>query len=120
MGNSPNFQLLETLAEVLGGAVAATRMATDEGWISPDKLVGQSGLTVAPKLYIAFGISGASHHTVGMRDSKAVIAVNTNPHAAMLKISDLAIIGDAVEVIPAITNELLRLSNESQDISAEK
>ena len=93
-------KLAEELAEVLGGVVGASRAVTDEGWLSADHQVGQTGKTVGPKLYIACGISGQIQHTAGMDGSAMVISINTDPEAPINKIADYAITGDVNEVIP--------------------
>lgn len=106
MGNATNFALLEDLADALGGCVAGTRMAVDAGWISSDRLVGQTGNTVRPKLYVACGISGALHHTLGMKDANKVVAINTDANAPIFKIADMGIVGNVLEVIPNIIEQL--------------
>lgn len=101
-----NFQLLEQIARHLGGVVAGSLGAIDEGWLPRRKLVGQTGTTVAPKLYIACGISGSLYHVLGMRDSEFVIAINKDRNAPIFKVADMGIIGDVVEVTSAIIDRL--------------
>ena len=106
VGGPDGFALLERLAERLGGALAASRAAVDAGWVPAHRQVGLSGKTVAPRLYIACGISGATHHVVGMKDAKSVIAINNDRSAPIFKIADVAILGDIREVIPRLLDKL--------------
>jgi electron transfer flavoprotein alpha subunit len=101
-----NMQLLEEIAARLGGVVAGSLGAVDEGWLPRKKLVGQTGTTVAPKLYIACGISGSVYHVLGMRDSGFVIAINKDRNAPIFKVADMSIIGDVTEILPAIIEQL--------------
>jgi electron transfer flavoprotein alpha subunit len=106
VGGPDGFALLERLAQRLGGALAASRAAVDAGWVPAHRQVGLSGKTVAPRLYIACGISGATHHVVGMKDAKSVIAINSDKSAPIFKIADVAILGDVHEVIPRVLEKL--------------
>ncbi|MDR2929270.1 MAG: electron transfer flavoprotein subunit alpha/FixB family protein [Cytophagaceae bacterium] len=100
MGSKENFQLLYDLAEVIGGEVGASRAAVDAGFAPHERQVGQTGVTVRPKLYIACGISGQIQHTAGMEESAMIIAINNDPSAPINAIADYVITGDALSVIP--------------------
>lgn len=108
-GTDGDFSLLEELADVLGGAVGATRVATDEGWIGHDAQIGQTGVTVSPKLYIGAGVSGAVHHRGGMQASGTIVAVNSDPESPIFEIADYGIVGDLFTVLPQTIAELRRL-----------
>ncbi len=100
MGSKENFRLLHELADLLGGEVGASRAAVDAGFTEHARQIGQTGVTVRPKLYIACGISGQIQHTAGMDQSSMVIAINTDPEAPINKFADYVITGDAMEIIP--------------------
>lgn len=100
LGTKENFRLVEELARTIGAEVAGSRAAVDAGFVTPDRQVGQTGVTVRPKLYIAVGISGAIQHRAGMQESQKIIAINTDPEAPIFDISHYGIVGDATQIIP--------------------
>lgn len=109
MGDAEGFALVEELAAALGGQVAGSRGALDEGWIGEEQLVGLSEITVKPNLYIACGISGDVHHYFAMQESKFVVAIHKDPDASIFKIANVGIVGDPKEVIPPLLPELRAL-----------
>ncbi|MBI6546863.1 MAG: electron transfer flavoprotein subunit alpha/FixB family protein [Cyanobacteria bacterium NC_groundwater_1444_Ag_S-0.65um_54_12] len=106
VGSAEKFELIERLAKELGAAVGASRAVVDAGWRPHKEQVGQTGKTVSPKLYIAAGISGAIQHLVGMRSSDTIVAINTDPEAPIMKVANLAVTADLLEVIPKVIEEL--------------
>jgi electron transfer flavoprotein alpha subunit len=109
MQGPENFKLLEDLAEVLGAAVAASRPVVDNGWQEYTHQVGQTGRTVSPDLYIACGISGAVQHLAGMSSSRCIVAINSDPNAAIFSVADYGIVGDVLEMVPLLTQEFKRI-----------
>ncbi|MCI1958354.1 MAG: electron transfer flavoprotein subunit alpha/FixB family protein [Clostridia bacterium] len=109
MGSAENFKLVEELANVLGGVVGATRAPVEDGWISRAHQIGQSGKIVAPKLYIACGISGATQHVTGMVGSDYIVAINKDEDAPIFDIANVGIVGNVMQVIPAMIEEIKKL-----------
>jgi electron transfer flavoprotein alpha subunit len=101
-----NIPQAEALAKALGGEIAASRPICDEGWLPMERQIGSSGQTVAPKLYLALGISGAIQHVVGMKGARTIVAINKDQNAPIFEIADYGVVGDIFEVMPALTEAL--------------
>jgi electron transfer flavoprotein alpha subunit len=101
-----NIPLAEAVAKAIGGEIAASRPICDEGWLPMERQIGSSGQTVAPKLYLALGISGAIQHVVGMKGARTIVAINKDSNAPIFEIADYGIVGDIFEIMPALTEEL--------------
>lgn len=114
-GTNGDFSHVEDLADALGGAVGATRVATDEGWIGHEAQIGQTGVTISPRLYVGAGVSGAVHHRGGMQSSGTIVAINNDPEAPIFEIADYGIVGDLTTVLPQAAAEVRRLRAEADE-----
>lgn len=112
-GTEGEFGPVRELAQELGAAVGATRVATDEGWIDPATQVGQTGVTITPRLYIGAGVSGAVHHLSGMQASEVIVAINSDSDAPLLEMADFGVVGDMHQILPQAVQELRRLREQS-------
>ena len=101
-----NIEIAKQLAEALGGELAASRPICDSGWLPMDRQIGSSGQTVAPKLYLALGISGAIQHVVGMKGARTIIAINKDSEAPIFEIADYAVVGNLFDVVPPLIEEI--------------
>jgi len=111
IGSGDDWKWVEKLAQALNGAVGGTRPPLDEGWIHEDQMIGQSGKTIRPKLYVGIGISGVIQHTVGIQDAKTIIAVNNDPKAAIFETADLGVVADYRKIVPLLIEELRKKEN---------
>ncbi len=111
VGNKENFALLDELAQVMGGTVAGSRAAVDNGWVEKAVQVGQTGKTVRPNIYIACGISGAIQHLAGMQESNFIIAINKDADCPIMKVADVALVGDVTKVVPELIAQFKEMNN---------
>ena len=101
-----NIEMAKQLAEALGGEIAASRPICDNGWLPMDRQIGSSGQTVAPKLYLALGISGAIQHIVGMKGARSIVAINKDAEAPIFEIADVAVVGNLFDIVPPLIEEI--------------
>ncbi len=113
LNSSGGFQAVDELAQVLGGSVAGTRPAVDAGWLPAERMVGQSGKTIAPQLLVTLGVSGAAQFTTAVLSSKFILAVDKNPQAPIFEMADIGIVGDLQEVLPLLIDKLRRIKGKN-------
>jgi electron transfer flavoprotein alpha subunit len=106
IGKEENIPMAQELAKVMGAEIASSRPVVDSDWLAPHHQIGSSGQTVAPKLYLALGISGAIQHVVGMKGSKNIVVVNKDPDAPIFELADYGVVGDMLEIVPKLTAAL--------------
>jgi electron transfer flavoprotein alpha subunit len=115
IGNKSDWHYVEELSSALNGAVGATRPSVDEGWAGEKQMIGQSGITVRPKLYIGVGISGHMHHLVGIKEADLMVAINSDPNAAIFQHCDLGVVGDFREILPPLITAIKKHSTTGQE-----
>ena len=112
VGSKEGFDLIKELVNVLGAEMGGSRVTVELNWLDQDRQVGQTGKTVSPKLYIACGISGAIQHLVGMQNSEIIVAINKDPNAPIFKVAHYGLVGDLLQIVPVITEELRKLKSK--------